>query len=392
MSDIIEYKCPACGGTMEFNSRVQKLKCPFCDTETDVEAFQGQYSAKTQTGQPGSESTQTGQPGSGSTQTGQPGSGSTQTSQPGSGSWEAVGGQKWQEREADGMRLYICKSCGGEIIAEEITGAASCPFCGSAIVMEGQFTGDLKPDFIIPFQKDKKQAKEAYHAHLEGKPFLPKVFKDESHIDEIRGVYVPFWVFDVNAGADITYHAQRIRTWREGDTELTETQHYQVRRAGSVRFAKVPADCSKKMDDTLMESIEPYQFSQAVPFQPAYLAGYVADRYDVEVDECIRRAKERIKKSTEAAFANTVTGYEMVVPQSSTVDVSEAKYRYVLYPVWLLNTTWNGKKFSFAMNGQTGKMTGDLPSDSDAFWRYVLLWSVIIGPAIYLIAFLLVQL
>ena len=355
MSDIMEYKCPFCGGAMEFDSKSQKMKCPFCDSEMSIEEFQQMQQGK----QEEPKSTEDG------------------------GKWEAMGDGKWQEGETDGMRVYACESCGGEIVADETTGATTCPFCGNRVVMKGQFSGDLKPDYIIPFKLDKKDAKAAYQKHLEGKPFLPKVFKSENHIDEIKGVYVPFWLFDIDAEADIRYDAERVEVWETGDTEYTQHEYFQAQRAGGISFKHVPADGSEKMDDTMMESIEPYEFEDAVPFQPAYLAGYVADRYDVDMEKRMVRAKERVKQSAETAFANTVNGYTTVTQVDSKVNIFNAQYWYALYPVWMLNTTWKGEKFTFVMNGQTGKMVGDLPADKGAFWKYVVSRGVIFGAIIY---------
>ena len=360
MSDIMEYKCPACGGAMEFDSNSQKMKCPYCDTEMSIEEFQ-----QTQQGKPdgkGNESS---------------GNASDDVN------WQSASDGQWGEGETNGMRVYACESCGGEIVADENTGATSCPFCGNRVVMKGQFSGDLKPDYIIPFKLDKKAAKEAYHKHLTGKKFLPKIFKQENHIDEIKGVYVPFWLFDADTKADITYNAERVQIWESGDTEFTEREYYHVKRSGGIRFEHIPADGSRKMDDDLMESIEPYNFADAVPFQPAYLAGYVADRYDVNVEERLVRAKDRIIKSAEEAFENTVKGYNSVTPVESNVNIYNARYLYAMYPVWILNTTWKGEKYIFAMNGQTGKMVGDLPADNGAFWKYVIARGVIIGALIY---------
>ena len=126
--------------------------------------------------------------------------------------WEATAGSEWQEGEADGLRSYVCKSCGGEIVGDENTAATACPFCGNPVVMMGQFSGDLKPDYVIPFKLDKKAAKEALNNHYKGKVLLPKVFKDQNHIDEIKGVYVPFWLFDAGADVNIRYRATRVRT------------------------------------------------------------------------------------------------------------------------------------------------------------------------------------
>ena len=349
MSDIIEYKCPACGGAMEFDSKSQQMKCPYCDTQMSIEEYQQMQQQQEQQ----------------------------------QADWQAKGDGNWQEGETDGMRIYVCESCGGEIIADENTGATTCPFCGNRVVMKGQFSGDLRPDYIIPFKLDKKDAKKAYHRHLSGKKFLPAIFKEENHIDEIKGVYVPFWLFDADVEADITYNAQKTRVWRTGDVEYTEHSFYQAQRSGGISFQHIPADGSEKMDDTLMESIEPYDFSEAVPFQPAYLAGYVADRYDVDKDERMKRAEERMKRSAEESFENTVTGYHSVMPAQSRVNICNARYSYALYPVWILNTTWKGEKYTFAMNGQTGKMVGDLPADKGAFWQYVITRGVLIGAILY---------
>lgn len=353
MSDIMEYKCPACGGAMEFDSKSQQMRCPYCDSAMSVEEFQQMQEEKQE-----KETEQNTQP---------------------------EEGNHWQEGETDGMRVYSCESCGGEIVADENTGATICPFCGNRVLMKGQFTGGLKPDFIIPFKTDKKDAKNAYLNHLNGKAFLPTVFKDENHIDEIKGVYVPFWLFDGDVEAKISYNAEKTSVWESGDTEYTEHEYYRAKREGSIQYAHIPADGSKKMDDTLMESIEPYDFKDAVPFNTAYLAGYAADRYDVDQNESMLRAQERVKKSVEDSFRSTVSGYDYVAPTESDINITRSTYTYALYPVWLLHTTWQGKKYTFAMNGQTGAMVGDLPADKKAFRKYVIIRGLIIGAIIYAI-------
>ena len=136
---------------------------------------------------------------------------------------------------------------------------------------------------------------------------------------------------------------------------------YSVTRGGTLGFEHVPVDGSTKIEDALMEAIEPFDFGEAVDFQAAYLAGYLADKYDVDSEESIKRANDRIRKSTEKAFAATVQGYTSVSPESVSIRLQKGKIQYALYPVWLLNTSWNGKKYTFAMNGQTGKMTGEFP-------------------------------
>lgn len=352
MAKMQEFKCPCCGGSIEFDSSAQKMKCPFCDTEFDVKTLSEHAKA-------------------------------VEEEQPEDMNWSDEAGSEWQDGEREGLRTYTCKSCGGEIVGDANTAATACPFCGSPVVMTGQLSGALKPDYVIPFKLDKKAAKAAYYKHLEKKSFLPKVFSFENHIDEIVGVYVPFWLFDVDAQAYMTYNAERIRTWRQGNKEHTEHEYYHVDRAGGIEFEHVPTDCSRKMDDALMEAIEPYDFKDAVPFQTPYLAGYVADRYDVNMEECMGRATNRIRQSAEDALRETVKGYQTVTTTNRQINIMSAQYWYAMYPVWVLNTTWKGEKYTFAMNGQTGKMVGDLPADQGAFWKFVGLRGVILGAIIY---------
>ena len=249
--------------------------------------------------------------------------------------------------------------------------------------MMGQFSGALKPDLVIPFKLDKKAAKAGLTKHLTGKRFLPKIFKDQNHIDEIKGIYVPFWLFDTDVDAQVRYRATKIRTWSDSDYNYTETSHFMVHRGGSVGFEHVPVDGSSKMADDLMESIEPYDFSEALDFQTAYLAGYLADKYDVTAEESIERANQRVKRSTEEAFAGTVQGYSTVTAENSSVQFHGGKARYALYPVWLLNTTWNGNQYTFAMNGQTGKFVGDLPVDKVAASLWTIMLAAIFAAVTY---------
>ena len=341
METLQQYKCPCCDGAIEFDSATQNMKCPYCDSEFEVESLKA-YDEALQN-EPAEDM-----------------------------SWQTAAGGQWQEGEEEALRGYVCRSCGGEIVTDATTAATHCPYCGNNVVMMEQLAGSLKPDYVIPFKLDKKAAKEAMRKHCKGKPLLPKCFLDENHIDEIKGVYVPFWLFDADADANIRYRATRVRTWSDSNYNYVKTSHFAVLRAGGLGFQRVPVDGSTKMEDALMESIEPYDFSEAVDFGTAYLSGFLADRYDVDSESSIQRANERIRASTESAFASTVTGYTTVTPQSTSIRLTNAQASYALYPVWLLNTTWKGKKYTFAMNGQTGRFVGDLPMDKGAFWKWFL--------------------
>ena len=361
MSDINEYKCPSCGGAIEFDSHSQKMKCPYCDTEFDLETlkkYDEQLSKEAEQKDDISD-------------------------------WQTDPGKQWQEGETDGMNVYTCKSCGGEIVSDENTGATSCPYCGNPVILTERFRGALRPDMVIPFKLDKKAAKEAYYKHIKGRPLLPKVFRRENHIDEIKGIYVPFWLFDADVAADARYKATKVRVWSDSDYDYTETSYYSVDRSGNMSFVSVHVDGSSRMPDDLMESIEPYKVADAVEFQTAYLSGYLADKYDVDAQQSTDRARERMKESAQDVLRDTVKGYASVIPENTNVRISGGDAKYALYPVWILNTTWRGKKYIFAMNGQTGRMTGDLPVDNGAYTRWLLGLTAVFSIAAYLVALLI---
>lgn len=285
-------------------------------------------------------------------------------------SWQQQPTAQWQAGEQEQLMDFVCNSCGGQIQCEATTIATHCPFCDSPVVMAPRVAGQLRPDLVVPFKLDKKAAVEALKKHYSGKRLLPKVFKDENRIQKIQGIYVPFWLYDAKAEGDVHYRATRIHTWSDSRYYYTRTAYFSLHRAGNMGFAGVPVDGSVKMDNALMESIEPYDLSQAVDFQTAYLAGYLADKYDADSDSCQSRASERIKTSILSALNQTAFGYHTCVPVSSSVRLSDSRIRYGLLPVWLLNTQYKGKTYTFAMNGQTGRFVGDLPVDWGAFFGW----------------------
>jgi len=347
MATLQDYKCPSCGGAITFDSASQQMKCPFCNTSYEMEALLA-YDAE------------------------------LKKEQPSDMDWNLQSNADWQGGE-DGMISYICNSCGGEIISDATTAATSCPYCDNPVVVMQQFSDTLRPDYVIPFKLDKNAAKAALTAHVSKKKLLPKIFKSQNHIDEIKGIYVPFWLFNADADASIRYKATRVRSWSDSHYNYVETSYFQVMREGSLGFDRIPVDGSSKMADDLMESIEPYNYADLMDFQTAYLSGFLADKYDVDAEKSADRANERVKTSTEGTFRSTVTGYASVVPEYSSIRLKNGTVKYAMMPVWILNTTWQGKKYTFAMNGQTGKLVGDLPLDKGAYWRWFGIWTGIIG-------------
>ena len=214
------------------------------------------------------------------------------------------------------MKAYCCPSCGAELLCDATTAATSCPYCGNPSVIPGQFTGTLKPDFVLPFKLSKEDAIKALKRHYLKKPLLPSTFSKANHLEEIKGVYVPFWMYD---------------------------------------------------------------YADLKPFSTAFLPGFLADKYDVSIEDSRERADKRCAGSLLSALENTVSGYTTCNEKSRDIHLKRGKVHYALLPVWILNTRWEGKDFLFAMNGQTGKLVGNLPVSTK---RIIGLFAAIAAPLI----------
>ena len=371
---VTNYQCPACTGPLHYDGSIGKLKCDYCGSTYEVAEIEALYREKEeaaakaaaaeeqeQQSEPGvqrSEGTQAGDQSAAEQKTdGQDADEDTSDN----GDWDTSGMEQDWGADAEGMKSYTCPSCGAELICDATTAATSCPYCGNPSIVPGQFSGMLRPDYVIPFKVSREDAVKALKAHYNGKPFLPKAFKSKNHIEEIKGVYVPFRLFDGKAEGNITYEATRTRVYRSGDYEVTETDHFHVYRAGSLSFERIPVDAASKMPDDHMDSIEPFDYAELKPFSTAYLPGFLADKYDVSVEDSQERADRRCRETLENSLRDTVHGYTSCVPVTKNICLKKGKVHYALLPVWMLHTKWNGRDFLFAMNGQTGRLVGDLP-------------------------------
>ena len=339
---ITNYQCPACGGPLHFSNDSQDLACDYCDSHFSVADIEAYYAGKDE---------------------------AAAAAEGTNNEWQVESDDNWGS-DGSQMRVYNCPSCGAELICDENTAASSCPYCGNPTIVPGQFQGMLRPDYVLPFKLDKEAAKAALRNHYKGKKLLPKSFTKENHIDEIKGIYVPFWLFNGEADADLFYNATRSYTRETYDERITTTEHYNLRRAGTVSFSKIPVDASSKMPDAHMDAIEPFDFSELKPFSTAYLPGFFADKYDVSVDDSAERADKRAENTVRDIMRGSCTGYETVREAGGDVRLHRGDVNYALIPVWMLNTSWKGQNFLFAMNGQTGKIVGDLPTDRGRWWRY----------------------
>ena len=325
MSDkATNYQCPSCTGPLHYDGATGRLQCDYCGSSFDPAEIEKLYAEKEQQA------------------ASQPETGSD------TGEWESSAKEDWGT-----------------------DAATSCSYCGNPTVIPEQFSGILKPDYILPFKLSREDAVSALKQHYKGKLLLPRLFRDDNHIEELRGIYVPFWLFDGEAEGSANYMATTTRVFRHGDTEITETSFYEVQRAGTLPFSRVPVDASRKMPDDYMDSIEPFDYAGLKPFSTAYLPGFFADKFDVSIEESSSRADKRCRQSLSDALQGTARNgrpYTSVTLTGEDIHLKRTGVHYALLPVWMLNTRWNGKNYMFAMNGQTGRMVGDLPVDRKRFW------------------------
>lgn len=341
MADMQQYKCPNCAGTMVFDISSQKLKCEYCDSEYDIAEIDNINNAMSS-------------------------SGNSQDA-----TWE-----DYEENDFIKMKYYNCNSCGAKVTVSDNTVATECVYCGNKITIEDNDANTVAPDCIIPFKLDKNYAINAFKEFYKGKLLLPKSFKNEHQIDKITGLYVPFWLFDCDVDAKVDFMCEERTTWTSGDTEYTKTKYYDVKREGSLSFSSIPVDASKSMDDKYMDSLEPYNFDELKDYNAAFMAGYLADSYDEDSKTCSVRANERIKESVISEFSNTAN-YDSVNVKNCIIDTKNSRIRYAFMPVWILNTRYNGKIYTFAINAQTGKLVGELPTSTPKFIGFSLIFSVI---------------
>jgi len=333
------YKCPQCGASLTFNADTQRWDCKFCLGSFDVETLEKRLAEEAQ-----KEQETFGQPG----EAGQE-------------------GETWQEEVVvdeefnRNARAYICPDCGAEIVTDSTTAATFCAFCHNPAVIPARLSGEYRPSKVIPFKISKEAAQKAFMDWCRKKPLVPSEFKSRPQMEKMTGMYIPFWLHDCSVSGTLRANAQKIRKWRSGKYEYTETSYYEIHREGDMRFTGVPADGSSKMDDKMMDLLEPYDYSQMVDFAMSYLSGYLAEKYDVDKETVWPRVKQRVAEDTVTQLMLSARGYDAIQVTHQEVRIREKKVHYTLLPVWMLIYKHKDKKYLFAMNGQTGKVVGNLP-------------------------------
>ena len=353
MSEIKEYKCPSCGSTLAYRADAEKLVCDSCGNQYEVDYIIS--------------------------------GGKPETIEGNGFDWGSYKDDLDLSQNMTDNAVYVCESCGAQIETDKNTAATKCPFCGNNVILNDRLTGGLRPNAIIPFKVTPKQLPDVIKKFYEKKRLLPGNFFSNNVLGKVQGIYVPFWLFNCDVDGNVTYNAQRVLTVTDGEYRITTISFYVLYRDGEMRFEKVPVDASVKMDNDLMDSIEPFDYSELVDFNSGYLSGYLADRFDSDPDSELERATGRMITSTSDVMRESTIGYTSVQQRTSNLRAKNATVKYVLLPVYLLNCTYGGKQYRYAVNGQTGKVVGELPISRGKQFA----WFGGIGAIVFAAAFLI---
>lgn len=348
------YKCKVCGGDLAWDPAIQKLKCRFCDEEYDLSA----YSVI--------ENTEIDKDSDGVIQ-------ESELEEKDKGKLaEELGYTEATDdsyNDVKDLRVYKCQNCGAEIVTDKATVATHCVYCNNPVVLTEQLVEDFQPEYLIPFRIERSKITEMYINYIK-KPFTPDSFLSESHISLIKGVYVPFWLYDLELTGMMKAECDNITHSSDSNYNYSHHHIYDVNRVGKLDFKSIPVDASLKIPDDAMDSIEPFNMKDLVKFDTTYLAGYLAERFTVSEEDSFDRAKSRSLNTMIDVLRKTIKGYSSVSIKSKSANALKKDSKYVMLPVYILFTNYEGEEYIFAVNGQTGKIRGNVPVDKSKLLKY----------------------
>ena len=332
----MNYKCPNCDGPLKFNPDKQKFTCEYCLSEFAPEAVQEMNAKKEQRE-------------------------SYDEREVKRAEREKQQAKEKGEEADDYPVYYTCPSCGAEVVTTSTTAATTCFYCYNPVVLGGRLSDEFKPDRVIPFELSKEKAQERFLAMCGKKWFLPKGFAGKEQFEKLNGVYFPYWFADEQKAAHLTATGKKIRTWRSGNKEYTETRIFHVVRGGNVIINNVFERALKSESRDMLQSVHPYDMKAAKPFAMSYLSGFQAEKRDLEKKDVEPIIEQKMHEYAEQVLKNTAEGYDVIETESFNERTDLAAYTYNLLPVWMVTYKYKDEIIPFAINGQTGKAYGQLP-------------------------------
>ena len=330
------YKCPGCGAELRFDIKTQKLVCDHCNTTVDPYEYKS-----------GDEAAQS-------------------------------------EDGTYGVNVFRCPQCGGEIVSTSTAAAEFCSYCGASVVLESRIDQKKKPDYAIPFKISKEECKKEYKKIMRRAIFTPNELRKEKYIDSFRGIYMPYWLYDVSNKGHVVYGGEK--THRKGDYLITD--HYDLSCDVNAEYDGISYDSSSTFDDHTSSVIAHYKVNEMKEFTPAFLCGFYADMSDVDSSVYEPKATEIANKITKFNVESQFSGYELKARNSGDNALQTQKADRVvdaMFPVWFLSYK-NGDRVAYAtINGQNGIVCADMPVDEKKFFISSLILAI---PLFFCIAFL----
>ena len=338
---IVNYKCPNCAAPLNFNPDKQLFSCEYCMSEFTEQKVQEIYAEREAKENKQEQAEQQQEQSKKAQQT------------------DAAQSSEKQEEEAV---VYNCPSCGAVVMTTASTAATTCFYCQNPVVLGGRLSGNYKPDRVIPFALSKDKAVEKFLDMCRKKKFLPKDFAGKNQIEKMTGVYFPYWYIDEQKQANMTAKGEKIRSWRVGNKRYTETSVYQLERSGDLVIKNVFERALKSQDRDMLQCVHPFDLTQSKPFAMSFLSGFQAEKRDIEKAEINDAVQQQMHEYGKQLLKNTMSGYTGIVVQHYD-DITELEsWNYTLLPVWVVTYKYKDKIFPFAINGQTGKTFGMLPT------------------------------
>lgn len=265
------------------------------------------------------------------------------------------------EEKIEDSSLVQCVNCGAPLQITEFTSACRCEHCGTYLIFNERVENAFEPRLILPFGLGKEMAAAAMEKEFSRRLFAPADFLSAKSLEKMEGIYVPFWLYDYAADYDFAGEGTRVRTWRSGDTEYTETSYFEVIRQMDVDFDRIPVDASIAMDDRLMDLMEPYDYRALADFVPQYMSGFFGEVYNQEAEELDGRAQAKARQASEELLQSSLMEYTTVRPFRKNLKLNREDFCYALMPVWQYVYRYKDQSYLYHVNGQTGKVIGVTP-------------------------------
>jgi hypothetical protein len=276
-------------------------------------------------------------------------------------------------------RSVQCQSCKAVSVFDPRRVGQNCDFCGSPkLIAYDEIKAPIRPQSLLPFKVSEANVREQIRRWYASKWLAPNRLRTRALVDRVRGVYIPYWTFDAHAvcpwTAEAGHYYYTTETYRDSQGNAQTRQVRRVRwepASGEVRhfFDDEPVPGTHGIAIDLLRQIEPFPAADLVPYDTAFLSGFVVEHYQVVLLEAAQRSVEQMKQQLRDACARDVPG-----DTSRNLEIHPAfsgqTFKHVLVPVWLLTYSYAGKPWQVVVNGSTGRIAGEYPK---SWWKILLL-------------------